>query len=592
MAHKDNMDIEVFVHGSHCICFSGICYISSVHGGNSGNRGRCSQPCRDQYVSTTEGKNFPLNLKDNSAYLDLKELYEAGVDSLKIEGRIKKFHYVYTIVEAWRKQLHCFYDSDKLIEDNNVLYKVFNRDFTNGYLKGAISKDMFIDNPRDNSAIYLSGTNGCSSVGNIEKAKGNVYDERTGIINKVETELDRLSIAKAPLQISISGQRGTPLKVRVKTPDTSFEIVSEVPLTNVGTQALTHELLLSRLKALNETEYYIELLNLKDLQPDVFIPFKELTTIKKKLLFILNGSIEYIDPIAIPEVKKPDNASIKPTLSVLISSTKDLHLGNETPAIIYFQLPNCLKNMVGEYIDLFTRNKKITPWFPSVLIGEDYTAAVEFLQQVHPQSIVTNNTGIAFEAYKRGIGWIAGPCLNTVNSYSLICLKENFNCKGAFVSNEINRMQIKAIKKPADFELYYSIYHPILLMTSRQCLFQQVTGCGKEMIDKECIGTCEKISSITNIKDGTLLIEKSKGNYHCIYNETNFLNTDIISDIPNVFSRFLIDMRDIKTRTRMDIDKSSVIKLFENFLDGDLNSKMKLEKCIHPTTNEQYSRGI
>ncbi|RLB87251.1 MAG: U32 family peptidase, partial [Deltaproteobacteria bacterium] len=66
--HKKNMLTEVFVHGSYCLSFSGICYLSSVHGGNSGNRGRCSQPCRDRYLTTPEGKDFPLNLKDNSAY--------------------------------------------------------------------------------------------------------------------------------------------------------------------------------------------------------------------------------------------------------------------------------------------------------------------------------------------------------------------------------------------------------------------------------------------------------------------------------------------------------------------------------------------
>ena len=74
---------EVFVHGSYCLSFSGICYMSSVHGGKSGNRGRCSQPCRERYLTTSAGKDFPLNLKDNSAYFDLKELYDAGVCLVK-----------------------------------------------------------------------------------------------------------------------------------------------------------------------------------------------------------------------------------------------------------------------------------------------------------------------------------------------------------------------------------------------------------------------------------------------------------------------------------------------------------------------------
>ena len=113
VAHQHKILTEVFVHGSYCVSFSGICYLSSVHGGNSGNRGRCSQPCRDRYKTTTAGKDYPLNLKDNSAWSDLNELSEAGVDSLKIEGRIKKSDYVYTVVNNWIQKLQRFYNQDK-----------------------------------------------------------------------------------------------------------------------------------------------------------------------------------------------------------------------------------------------------------------------------------------------------------------------------------------------------------------------------------------------------------------------------------------------------------------------------------------------
>lgn len=592
VAHANNILTEVFVHGSYCISFSGICYMSSVEGGNSGNRGRCSQPCRDSYNTTSAGKDYPLNLKDNSAWYDLREIADAGVDSIKIEGRIKKFHYVYTVVDAWKKQLRSFYAENKLILDNSALYKVFNRDFSNAFLKGDISKDMFIDNPRDNSAIRLSESNGAASAESLEKAKGDIYDERTEIIASVENKIAQLSIAKAPLSISISGECGSPLKVSVKTPDTSFDVISTVNLTNTGTQKLDYEMLFKRLKALNDTEYFIEHFWLENLDINLYFPFKELTSIKKRILFILNDSKETIDPIDVPFIKKHNNANIKPALSVLISSQKDLYLSDETSAIIYFQLPDGVKNKSDELTDLFIKNKKIIPWFPSVLIGEDYNASVEFLGHIRPGYIVTNNTGIAYEAYRKGIPWIAGPFLNLVNSFSLQCLKENFNCTGAFISNEISKIQIKGIKKPDNFQLYYSIYHPVVLMTSRQCLFQQVTGCGKNKIDNTCIQQCEKFASITNLKQATLFMEKSKGNYHQIFNEANFLNTDIVTDVPDLFSGYLIDLRDIKTGTKMEINKPGVINLFKNFLDGNSESKNELKQIIHPSTNAQYKKGI
>ena len=592
---NNNISTEFFVHGSYCISFSGICYISSVLGGNSGNRGRCSQPCRDRYLPTLKNKNFPLNLKDNSAYFDLKELYDAKVDSIKIEGRMKRLDYVYTVVNCWKKQIHSFYDNNRLNSDNSDLYKVFNRDFSNAYLKGNINKEMFIDNPRDNSIKHLLDINTYATDEKMEQDKLALYEEKKEMTANVKNKIKQLSIAKIPLTISISGKPGRHLKVLVKTPDTSFTVLSKTNLApkkkNSIAKCLTYNFLLERLKAVNDTAYIIEHLGLEHLEKDLFISFNEITSIKKRLLFILNDSKEMIDPIDVPFLNK-DRLKNPPALSALISSKKDVGLCSETCVEIFFQLPNCLKNKSLDLLDLFLKNKKIIPWFPSVLIGENYRAAVEFLEQVQPKLIVANNTGIAYEAYQKGIPWIAGPYLNIVNSFSLLCLKENFNSCGSFISNEISKYQIKSIIKPGNFKLYYSIYHPILLMTSRQCLLHQVLGCEKNIMDEQCIQKCEKSSSITNLKNQLLLIQKTKGNYHSIYNNINFLNTDIVSDIPNMFSNFFIDLRDIKTKTRIKMDKTSIIRLFENLLNGNLDSKKELKQVIHPSTNTQYKKGI
>jgi putative protease len=171
-------------------------------------------------------------------------------------------------------------------------------------------------------------------------------------------------------------------------------------------------------------------------------------------------------------------------------------------------------------------------------------------------------------------------------------LKEEFNCAGAFISNEISKMQMHGIKKPDNFELFYSIYHPIVLMTSRQCLFHQVTGCWKDAMDNTCLAVCERTASMANLKNTSFVIEKSKGNYNRIYNETHYLNTDILTDMPNLYSGFLIDLRDIKTGTKVELNKADVISLFENLLNGNTDSKEDLNRRIYPITNGQYKRGI
>ncbi len=605
VAHTDNILTEVFVHGSHCICFSGICYLSSVHGGNSGNRGRCSQPCRDQYITPPEGANFPLNLKDNSAFSFLAELADAGVDSLKIEGRIKKFHYVYSVVDAWRKKLTDFQNDNIANTDNSILHKVFNRGFSNSYLKGDINKDMFIDNPRDNSALHLSKQYGCSSDAHLQRAKQQLYDEKTDIINDVQSKISRLSIKKSPVTINITGAVDAPLKVSVRTSDSFFEVLSETHLKRVtagGNEsgddqkktsgALEYESLLRFFQTRNDSEYFIENLEIEFLQDDLYLPFHDLNVIKKEFLFRLNGSKRLIDPQAVPELKKHFYEKKQTNLSVLISSPKDIHICDGTDADVYFQLPCCFAYATSDYAEFFQKNTHLVPWFPSILIGEHYDAAVEFLRRLQPQRIVTNNTGIAYAACEYEIPWIAGPYLNIVNSFSLVCLKEEFNCFGAYISNELSRLQIKRIQRPDDFNLYYSIYHPILLMTSRQCLFHQIIGCEKDRIDSACLQSCEKRSSITNLKKVALIIEKSKQNYHSIYNGSNFLNTDIIADVPDRFSSFLIDLRRIATETCIDASPAELVQFFNNAIHGQADSIYKLHEVIHPSICNQYIKGI
>ncbi|MCW9023323.1 MAG: U32 family peptidase [Gammaproteobacteria bacterium] len=596
VSHEHDVLTEVFVHGSNCISFSGLCYMSSVQGGNSGNRGQCSQPCRDQYLTTSEGKDFPLNIKDNSAYSDLGVLYNAGVDSVKIEGRIKKYHYVYTVVDTWRKQLNRFYEQNTIKHDNNDLRKVFNRDFSNSFLKGNISKAVFIDNPRDHSAIHhaqqFSKIEGGTTDEHLATAKRVVFDQKTEIITNIQDQIEQISIEKAPLTISLSGESGAALTVSIKTPETDFDVQSGIKLINVDNNCIDQALVLNRFKALNETEYFIEYVNLDKLPNNLFIPFKELTLLKNKILFILKGSRETYNPVNVPKLKKKTNESLSPALSLLISSQEDLPLCDTTSAEIYFQLPDSFQHRLAEFIELFTHNQRLIPWFPAVLLSEDYHAAVEFLEQVQPVRIVTNNTGVAFTAYKKGIAWTAGPYMNLVNSFSLLCLKENFNCEGAFISNEINKIQIKGIKKPDNFKLIYSISHPIVLMTSRVCMFHQVTGCKKNIVDEKCIQRCERSSSITNLNNVSYFIDKEKGGYHHVYNESNFLNTDIVTDVPNIFDNFFIDLRDIKTSTNIDVDKAKLVSLFGNLLNDDPDSIQKLNQSIYPSTNTQYRKGI
>ena len=592
-AHQNSIMTEVFVHGSNCLSFSGLCYISSVREGRSGNRGRCSQPCRDQYLTTAAGKDFPLNLKDNSAYGDLASLAYAGVDSIKIEGRIKKFHYVYTVVQSYRQQLHNYFADAKLFVKDNDLYKVFNRGFSAGFLRGEIHRNMYIDNPRDNSALHRADSLSGTKEERLEQAKRQLYDEKTDIIDTVRCKIDKLSIDKIPLNISLKGRKDTFLQISIEAGNNSSHIESEAPLKKgpVGENTLDRHNFAKLLKNLNDSGYRLESILLDDLEAELQLPFNELTRIKRTIFSTLHNSQAPFSPVTLPRLKNHQAEVPQPSLSILISSRDDLFLC-ESEAEVYYELPACLEGDISDFINLFHTNKRLIPWFPAVIIGEHYQRAVDLLSQLQPSRIVTNNSGIAHEANKQGISWVAGPHLNLANSYSLLCLQKEFNCAGAFISNELNNFQVKNIKRPEGFELYYSIYHPITLMTSRQCLFHQVTGCDKDSIDNRCLNHCQKRSVLQTLKKESLIIDKQRGHYHTVYNNHNFLNTDIVSGKLGLFSSFFIDLRNIQTETTHPQDKGETARYFVAFLRGEDPSGLKLRGQITPTTCKQYIKGI
>lgn len=144
-----NIDIEVFVHGALCVCYSGQCLMSSMIGGRSGNRGRCAQPCRMKYSLIDQDKkekiknplgDYLLSTKDLNTLENLNEILDIGVASLKIEGRMKRPEYVAIVVEAYRKAI----DHYQLYKNNPKIHpktlkdveQIFNRKFTKGYLLG------------------------------------------------------------------------------------------------------------------------------------------------------------------------------------------------------------------------------------------------------------------------------------------------------------------------------------------------------------------------------------------------------------------------------------------------------------------------
>ena len=169
------LEVEVFVHGALCYCYSGQCLLSSMIGGRSGNRGRCAQPCRLPYqafdekgMMSKEKEPYLLSPKDLYGLENLDKLIQAGADSLKIEGRMKKPEYVALVTSKYRKYVDQYEKTGKihvLAEDKQELMDIYNRGgFTDGYFENHNGKDMMSMEVPNHIGVY---------VGSIEKMNKN-----------------------------------------------------------------------------------------------------------------------------------------------------------------------------------------------------------------------------------------------------------------------------------------------------------------------------------------------------------------------------------------------------------------------------------
>jgi len=163
--------IEGFIHGALCVCYSGQCLMSSLIGGRSGNRGKCAQPCRLPYtlvdkdgnnlLSHVDAGQYLLSPKDMNTLDVLPRLIEAGVASYKIEGRMKRPEYVAVVTDIYRRAMDSYLAGDYHVsdEDKKNIEQIFNRDFTTAYLEKKPGRTMMSDRRPNNRGVLVGRVN-------------------------------------------------------------------------------------------------------------------------------------------------------------------------------------------------------------------------------------------------------------------------------------------------------------------------------------------------------------------------------------------------------------------------------------------------
>ncbi|MGI6216602.1 MAG: DUF3656 domain-containing U32 family peptidase [Coriobacteriales bacterium] len=201
------IECEVFAHGAICVCYSGLCLMSSMRGGRSGNRGLCANPCRlpMTLVDLDSGRSIsapgnlrPLCPKDNCTIEDLDDLARIGVASLKLEGRLKDPAYVRAVTSAYRAELDKLngevVDAPDLDEIELGLRRVFNRGFTDAYLHGRSGNEIISYRRSNNQGDLVGevvGSRGLPDI--VSRRKGaNGGRERNRVVTRAEVDV-RLS---------------------------------------------------------------------------------------------------------------------------------------------------------------------------------------------------------------------------------------------------------------------------------------------------------------------------------------------------------------------------------------------------------------
>jgi putative protease len=639
---------EVFVHGAYCISFSGQCYMSSTMSGRSGNRGECVQPCRRTYSYGTgahRSEGTPFNLKDNSVFAFIKDLERAGVSSVKIEGRIKGYKYVYIAVSAWRRQLDRMYSGAPVEQDDQLLHSVFNRSLSAGYLEGTITKEMFIDSSRDQSLVPVATIRSYTAdTGQLRLERDVAVDPETPVLiytdgftfvctgflitktgrmtyqlkithklkgkissgdmlyrqadfelaADVRAEIDGLHSTKRRLAVKLSGKIGTPLYAEMTDGDKTVTVATSIALVPATSRSLSKTILEEKLGMLGETEFTLAGIDVNDLEDGLFLPVSELNDLRRRGVALLTGKPaekENAVPAAIILRSEHLPAGIKPACAILTNNVADLKCTYAPDTKLIFELPVTVSVNSDSFKKLFSDNPSLIPWFPAILIGRHYTAAVTLLETIRPRLIVTDNSGVGWAAGNAGIPWIAGPLLNCVNSLTLTALQEYASCSGAFISHELSKGQMTVVTAPERMSRWYTVFAPLLLMNTRQCIVRNCTGCKKESADHWCLESCNKSVNVSDDKNSTFFVTKRPGFYNQIYNNRHYFNPAVVHDVDADNAVFLVDLRSIASKTEIKCSRQELIALFESFIAAKL-SATRLREVILQTTSAQYTRGI
>ena len=466
---ETGMELEAFVHGALCYSYSGQCLFSSILGGRSGNRGRCAQPCRLPY--TVEGKKdeYILSLKDMCGIKALDKLHDAGVYSLKIEGRMKQLEYACGVVKYYRSYI----DSKKPVSDAD-----YDR------IKALGNRCGFTDR-------YYFDHNGSDMV---------TYVKPNFVSNAAEPSPEK---RKLSIEGELVLREGEPGSLTVKRGDVTYKALIE-PVSAALKAPLDKKAAIDRINKTGDTDF--EFSHIKaQIGENVFVPNGALNKLRRDAISGLcdkllkkyyRNDARYADMsrlTALPEhVVKSDAAhdeAINDYTTICSCMTRaqlDTLIGYECFDVFYLDFDMYdRKTLIQQFADdvkcLIKRNKKVYLMLPTIFRADssDYFVSIaKELDKVSFEGFVVKNYEELYltENLFTGKKVILDHNMYTFNDVSKSAFFEH-GVSGDTVPLELNSREIMHRNNIGSQMIVYG-YYP--LMTTANCVHKNTKGCDKK----------------------------------------------------------------------------------------------------------------
>ena len=492
-----SIETEVFVHGAFCFCHSGQCYMSSLIGRRSGNRGMCAQPCRLQYSLGGRMDDYPLSLKDNCLVDYVRELEEAGVACLKIEGRMKRPEYSAIVTGIYSKAIKEQRRPTK--EEMEMLEKAFSRQgFTQGYFTGN-KTDMF-------------------------GIRGEADKETEKIFTATRKAYADGEMRRVDVHFYTVAEKGQKIKAIAFDNDGNKAIAYGPVPEKANRQGITDSYLTEQMFKTGGTPYNcVENKAMAD--PGLYLPASEINELRRNLVSQL--SEQRATPPKRRRGPMPPRPKNVPTITdpkVIFQVRTEDQLTEELAALkpAYIYVPALVMAEHFDKMAPFIANGTVPVAVLPRVITDDQArevhTALEKLFDLGVNEALVGNLGHVFMA--RGVGMkIRGDFgLNCFNSHTLDVLS-NAGFLSATASFELRIAQVKDLAKPLDTELI--VYGRLPLMVSDQCIIKNSSG--------RC--SCQTPGQLSDRMGSVFPVVKEFGCRNVIYNAHKLYLADKQEDL-------------------------------------------------------------